>query len=107
MSFLPVPSAPPSSVMISDVNTSGITIQWEAVDCIHQNGKIVGYSVRYGVQGNNSMQSVNVSGGAATEAILSGLTSDTTYTIEVAAVNSAGIGEYSMPMATETKSERS
>ena len=52
------------------------------------------------------MQSVNVSGGAATEAIISGLTRDTTYTIVVAAVNSAGIGEYSMPMATETKSER-
>ena len=52
------------------------------------------------------MQSVNVSGGAAAEAIISGLTRDTNYTIEVAAVNNAGIGEYSMPMATVTKSER-
>ena len=52
------------------------------------------------------MQSVNVSGGAATEAIISGLRVNTTYTIEVAAVNSAGIGKYSMPMATVTKSER-
>ena len=76
------------------------------MDCIHQNGKIVGYSVKYGVQGTNSMQSVNVSGGAATEAIISGLRVNTTYTIEVAAVNSAGIGKYSMPMATVTKSER-
>ena len=41
---------------------------------------------------------VNVSGGAATEAIISGLTSDTIYTIEVAAVNSAGIGKYSISM---------
>ena len=52
------------------------------------------------------MQSVNVSGGSATESIISGLTRDTIYTIEVAAVNSAGIGNYSMPMTTETKSER-
>ena len=52
------------------------------------------------------MQSVNVSGGTATEAIISGLTCNTTYTIEVAAVNSAGIGNYSMLITTETKSER-
>jgi len=91
--------------MISDVNTSSITIQWEAVDCIHQNGKIVGYPVRYGVQGSNCMQSVNVSGGAATEAIISGLISDTTYTIEVAAVNSAGIGKYSFFMTAITSSK--
>ena len=52
------------------------------------------------------MQSVNASGGAATEAIISGLTCNTTYTIEVAAVNCAGIGKYSIPMATMTKSEK-
>ena len=51
------------------------------------------------------MQSVNVSGGAAAEAIISGLTSDTTYTIEVAAVNSAGIGKYSLSMTAITSSK--
>ena len=91
--------------MISDVNTSSITIQWEAVDCVHQNGKIVGYSVRYGAQGNNRMQNVNVSGGAATKAIISGLRVNTTYTIEVAAVNSAGIGRYSLSMRAITSSK--
>ena len=92
--------------MISDVTSSSITIQLEAVDCFHQNGKIVGYSVKYGVQGRNGTQNVNVSGGAAAETIISGLTCNTTYTIEVAAVNSAGIGNYSIPMTTETKSEK-
>ena len=62
--------------------------------------------MKYGVQGSNSTQSVNVSGDAATETIIFGLTCNTTYTIEMAAVNSAGIGEYSIPMATVTKSER-
>ena len=53
------------------------------------------------------MQSVivNVSGGTATEAIISGLTSDTLYTIEVAAVNSAGIGRYSLYMTATTSSK--
>ena len=51
------------------------------------------------------MQSVSVSGGAATEDIISGLTCDTTYTIEVAAVNSAGIGKYSLSMTASTSSK--
>ena len=51
------------------------------------------------------MQSVNISGGAATEAIISGLRVNTTYTIEVAAVNSAGIGIYSLSMRAITSSK--
>ena len=51
------------------------------------------------------MQSVNVSGGAATEAIICGLRVNTTYTIEVAAVNSAGIGSYSLSMRAITSSK--
>ena len=61
--------------------------------------------MRYGVQGRNDTQTVNVSGGAATEAIISGLTKNTIYTIEVAAVNSAGIGKYSLSMTAVTSSK--
>ena len=43
----------------------------------------------------------SVSGGGATQAIISGLIPSTTYSIEVAAVNSAGIGVYS-PAIDET-----
>ena len=38
---------------------------------------------------------MSVSGGSVTEAIISGLSLSTTYSIEVAAVNSVGIGTYS------------
>ena len=61
--------------------------------------------MRYGVQGRNDTQTVNVSGGAATEAIISGLTKNTIYTIKVAAVNSAGIGKYSLSMTAVTSSK--
>ena len=40
---------------------------------------------------------MSVSGGNVTEATISGLTPSTTYSIEVAAVNSAGTGVYSSP----------
>ena len=96
------PSAPPTSVSTSDVTSSSITVQWGAVDCIHRNGDITGYSVRYGVQGSGSTQTESVSGGATTEAIISGLAAGTNYDIEVAAVNSAGTGVYSDPLTVLT-----
>ena len=74
---------------------SYITVQWGAVDCIRRNGDITGYSVQYGVVGSGSIQAMSVSGGSATEATISSLMPSTTYSIQVAAVNSAGIGLYS------------
>jgi len=58
--------------------------------------------VRYFVQGNKSTQVINVSGGATTEATISGLTRSTTYSIAVAAVNSAGTGVYSSNITAGT-----
>ena len=102
MIFPPAPSAAPTSVSVSEVTSSNITIQWGAVNCIHRNGDITGYSVRYGVQGSGSTQTVSVSGGGATMITISELTPSTTYSIEMAAVNSAGTGVYSTPLAAET-----
>ena len=95
MYFSPAPSAPPTFINASDVTSSSITVQWGPVDCIHKNGDITGYSVRYGVQGSGSTQTLLISGGATAEIVISGLDSVTNYSIEVAAVNSAGIGPYS------------
>ena len=84
------------------MTSSSITVQWGAVDCIHRNGDITGYSVRYGVQGSGSTQTESVSEGATTEATISGLTTGTNYSVEVAAVNSAGTGVYSDVVIVET-----
>ena len=101
----PAPSAPPTSVSTSDVTSFSITVQWGAVDCIQRNGDITGYSVRYGVQGSGSTPTESVSGGATTEATISGLAAATSYDIEVAAVNSAGTGVYSDPLTVLTSGE--
>ena len=93
--FPPAPSAPPTSVNTSSLTSSSITLQWGPVDCIHHNGDITGYSVQYGVQGIGSTQTMSVSRGDITETTITELTPSTTYSIEVAAVNSAGTGVYS------------
>ena len=58
--------------------------------------------MRYGIQGSGSTQIESVSGGATTEATISGLTPSTNYVIYIAAVNNAGIGVYSDPLTAET-----
>ena len=101
------PSAAPTSVSVPEehVTSSSITVQWEAVDCTDRNGDITGYSVWYGVQGSGSTQTMNVSGGSVTEATISSLMPSTTYSIQVAAVNSAGIGVYSTSHIIQTAGE--
>ena len=97
---LTAPSAPPTSVTTSDVTSSSITVQWGPVDCREQNGDITGYSVRYGVQGSGE-ESRNVPGNPRMYQI-TGLRQSTTYSIEVAAVNSNGTGPYSTPVVVKT-----
>ena len=92
--FFSAPSAAPTSVSVSEVTSSSITVQWGAVDCIHRNRDITGYSVQYGVWENESTRTRSVSD--ATEITIAGLVSSTLYEIQVAAVNSAGVGVYSV-----------
>ena len=102
MAIPPAPSAPPTSVSASALNSTAITVQWGPVGCIHRNGDITGYSVRYGEVGSGSTQTMPVSGGSATEATISSLMPSTNYSIQVAAVNSAGPGPYSYQVNIET-----
>ena len=90
------------------MTSSSITVQWGAVDCIHRNGDITGYLVWYGIQGSGRTHTVVVSGDSTiTEAIVCGLRDTTTYTIEMAAVNSAGTGVYSNPITVKTNGKHS
>ena len=97
-----VPSAAPTSVsVLANVTSSSITVQWGAVDCADRNGDITGYSVQY--TGGGSTQTMNVSGDSSGGMVtISGLSPATLYTVEVAAVNSAGPGVYSDPLPTLT-----
>ena len=75
--------------MTVDGSATSITVQWGMVPCIHQNGDITGYSVRYGIVGSGNTTLNNATGTGIT---IDGLQTSTNYTVEVAAINSAGIG---------------
>ena len=74
------------------------------MDCIHHNGDITGYTVQYGTKGSRDTK---VSGLKSTEYNLTKLTSSTTYSIKVAAVNINGTGEFRSVTATTQPSESS
>ena len=93
---LTAPSAPPSSVTVTDVTSSTISVQWGSVPCIHQNGDITGYSVQYEVMGCGNTETMSVPGADTTQTTISGLTPSTTYSIQVAAVNNQLIGQYTV-----------
>ena len=100
-SFFSAPSAAPTSVSVSEVTSTSITIHWGTVDCIHRNGDITGYSVRYGVQGSGEGdRTVEITSGDSNGGTyqISGLQSSTNYSIEVAAMNSFSTGVYSTDM---------
>ena len=82
---------------VTDVTSSTITVQWGEVPCADQNGAVTGYSVQYRVIGSGNTQTATVNGADVTQTTIENLMSSTTYSIEVAAVNSGGTGEYSDP----------
>ena len=73
------------------------------MDCIHSNGDITGYTVRYWVQESEIRQTENVSGPDHDTMNIanSGLAPEASYTVEVAADNVNGIGEYSDPLTVQ------
>lgn len=100
------PSAPPTSVLAFDVTCSSISVQWGAVDCIHINGNITGYIVKYEEQDSGYMETMSIMGRNTTKVTISRLDTSTIYSIAVAAVNHGGIGVYSHPIMAETKGEK-
>ena len=87
---------------VSFNSLTSITVQWGSVSCRQQNGEITGYSVQYVAEVSSEIGSEMVSGDSSGgTATISGLTRRTMYTVQVAAVNSAGTGVYSTPLPLE------
>ena len=72
------------------------------VPCIHRNGEITGYLVRYTGDG---IETKDVLGGSTEQTTITGLTPSTEYIIEVAAVNNFGSGPYSDSISKVTQGE--
>ena len=75
------------------------------MNCIDSNGVITGYSVQYEVVESGTSGTMNVTDGSTLQLLIEDLNSSTNYSIAVAAVNSAGTGDYSDPYLITTDSK--
>ena len=75
------------------INTTTISLSWREVNCTERSGVITGYSVHYSIVGG--MDTTIIVGTNVTSTVISGLNSCTRYSVQVAAINSNGIGPYS------------
>ena len=70
----------------TEITASSIVIQWEEIDCLDQNGIIIGYEITL-----NGSQLSSTDPGQFTSSILN-LSPDTSYIVTVTGVNGAGNG---------------
>ena len=87
------------------VESSVFNLEWGQVNCSHRNGIILGYTVQYDVVGSGNIQYLNVSA-IFTVGSINELMPFMTYSISMAAVNSAGTGVFSVPIINQTRPSR-
>lgn len=102
--FLVAPPEAPISLKIDDVNSTSISITWEAVTCVYCTGGIIGHVVRHWDQEKDSVVTVSRTH-TVNQHTLHGLTPSTKYSIEVAAVYNNVEGAFSSPITAETTSK--
>ena len=84
----------------AEAKNGRVTLSWEAPTHIGDSA-ITGYSVKYGLSGGSTFTSETHTGIALTNTI-TGLTNDSEYTFEVAAINDDGTGTISPVTGTPT-----
>uniref|UniRef100_A0A6Q2XDD1 Receptor-type tyrosine-protein phosphatase F n=1 Tax=Esox lucius TaxID=8010 RepID=A0A6Q2XDD1_ESOLU len=87
------PSAPPQEVHLSSLSSTSLKVSWVAPPAASRHGAIVAYTVSYQATGSTSedLERHEVSGIGA-DAIITGLHSETTYSVTVAAYTTKGDG---------------
>ncbi|XP_066579143.1 collagen alpha-1(XII) chain isoform X2 [Amia ocellicauda] len=80
----PAPTGPPQNMQVYNATTSSLTVKWD-----HAPGKVQNYRITYVPTAGGQPQSTQV-GGKKNSVVLQKLTSDTPYTISVAAVYPTG-----------------
>ena len=97
-----VPSGAPQSLEAVFVQPTEVSLRWREVPCAQQNGPITDYVVRYYAThgGRRDAQNKLV---VTTGDIIDGLTPNTEYVFQVAAVNVNGTGPFSQPIILKGK----
>jgi hypothetical protein len=101
-----IPDGIPSTVMVSDINSTAVLVQWKDISKSKWNSPSRGYVIQYGsksheVQEDETQATTNIS-----FAVISGLDEYTSYNFSVAAYNPKGKGGFSHSVSIRTKEDR-
>ena len=102
--IITAPSSAPT-VTVQNVTSLNVTVQWEPLSCVDINGDLTGYLVRHRMVGSDNSREELVSI-LTTVVILTDLTPSSIYYIEVAAINTVGIGVFGAPVTVTTLSSK-
>ena len=94
----PVPSGAPQSLQGMFVQPTEVSLRWRELPCVQQNGPITGYVVRYYATCGTDRNVQRDKSVVTTGSNISGLTPNTEYAFQVAAVNVNGTGPFSEPI---------
>ena len=84
--------------VVGRMNPRRISVQWAEPACSDINDAgVTGYVIRYGLPGQAPMTTPTITSGLSYTISSSNLQLFTDYSIEVAAVNSKGVGQFSQP----------
>ncbi len=92
------PVGSPQFLRTTAVTSNSMTLEWDEIVCLDQNGPITEYRVDYGVDGLPITSIVT----ADREITLTGLLSDESYSVRVAGSNRVGIGPFTQPLIVLT-----
>ena len=93
-----VPTGAPQSLEARFVQPTEVYLRWREVPCVQQNGPITGYAVRYYATHSTDRDIHQNKSVVTTGDIIDGLTPNTEYAFQVAAVNVNGTGPFSEPI---------
>ena len=93
-----VPSGTPQSLEVMFEELTEVSLRWKEVPCFQQNGPITGYVVKYRVTCGADRDVYQNKSVVTTGDIISGLTPNTEYAFQVAAVNVNGTGPFTEPI---------
>ena len=96
-----VPSGAPQSLEAMSLQPTEVFPSWREVPCVLQNGPITGYVVRYYTTCGADRNVQQYKSVVTTSDIIDGLTPNTEYAFQVAAVNVNGTGSFSEPITRE------
>ncbi|KAI6661003.1 Phosphatidylinositol phosphatase PTPRQ-like isoform X5 [Oopsacas minuta] len=96
------PSVAPQNVTGTPESYQSISVSWNHIPDIHQNGEITSYIVYYGGQEHDTSVGKKTVDATNTDTIISPLKPDELYSIIVVAVNSGGISPLSVPIYIRT-----